>query len=171
MKRQTLIAMALLLSALFTFGGGVALAHGGKGVTVQPLTPKPGEVITVTGDELGASSTVEVRLIGTGVDIDLGEAQANDEGDFTAQFRVPANLAPGNYQIQAKGAELATTEITVVAAGTTESTTSPAMTETPAPPVRERPLGETIGLVTLFGVLAGLGLFFARMKRREPAAS
>jgi len=159
MKRKTLIAMALLLSALFTFGGGVALAHGGKGVTVQPLTPKPGEVITVTGDELGASSTVEVRLIGTGVDIDLGEAQANDEGDFTAQFRVPANLAPGNYQIQ------------VVAAGTTESTTSPAMTETPAPPVRERPLGETIGLVTLFGVLAGLGLFFARMKRREPAAS
>jgi hypothetical protein len=170
MKPKILIAIALLLSALYTFGGGVALAHGGKGVTVQPLTPKPGDVITVTGDELGASSTVEVRLIGTGVDIDLGEAQANDEGDFTAQFRVPADLKPGSYQLQAKGAESATTEITVVAAGSTESTTSATMAEAPATPVRERPLGETIGLVALFGVLAGLGLFFARTVRREPAS-
>jgi hypothetical protein len=170
MKHMTVIALALLLSALFIFGG-VALAHGGKGVTVQPLTPKPGDVITVTGDELGASSTVEVRNIGMGVDIDLGEAEAEGDGDFTAQFRVPANLAPGNYQIQAKGAELATTEITVVAAGTTESTTSLAMAEAPAPLVRERPLGETIGLIALFGVLAGLGLFFARTTRRGPAAS
>ena len=40
-----------------------------------------------------------------------------------------------------------------------------------APPVRERPLWEMIGLVALFGVLAGLGLFFARTARREAAAS
>ena len=45
------------------------------------------------------------------------------------------------------------------------------MAAAPAQPVRERPLSEMIGLVTLFGVLAGFGLFFARMTRREPAAS
>ena len=173
MKHMTVIAMALLLSALFSFGGGVALAHGGTGVTVQPLTPKPGEVITVTGQglsALGAKSQVEVRIIGTGVDIDLGEVEAGADADFTAQFRVPADLKPGTYQLQAKGTETATTEITVVAASA-ESTASQTMAAAPAQPVRERPLSETIGLVTLFGVLAGLGLFFARMKRREPAAS
>jgi len=174
MKRMTVIAMALLLSALYIFGGSVALAHGGKGVTVQPLTPKPGEVLTVKGEGLGAEgakSQVEVRIIGTGVDIDLGEAEAGDDGDFTAQFRVPSDLKPGTYQLQAKGAETATTEITVVAAAGAENTTQSAMAAESVPPVRERPLGETIGLVALFGVLAGLGLFFARMGRREMAAS
>ena len=136
MKHMTVIAMALLLSALFGFGGGVALAHGGKGVAVQPLTPKPGEVITVTGQglsALGAKSQVEVRIIGTGVDIDLGEVEAGADADFTAQFRVPADLKPGTYQLQAKGTETATTEITVVAASA-ESTASQTMAAAPAQP-------------------------------------
>ena len=167
MKRMKLFAALLAVVALALFSAGVALADGGKGVAVQPLTPKPGDVITVKGDLLGPNSTVEVRIIGTGVDIDLGEVQADAEGDFTAQFRVPADLAPGNYQVQAKGAESATTTITVIAASEAEGAMSPAMMEVP---VRERPLWETIGLVALFGVLAGLGLFFARTARREPAA-
>src|SRR5262245_39901053 len=123
MKYMRMIALALLLSALFGFGGRVARAHGDKGVTVQPLTPKPGEVITVKGEGLGAEgakSEVEVRIIGMGVDIDLGEAEAGEDGDFTAQFRVPADLKPGSYQLQAKGAETATIEITVVAAPRSE---------------------------------------------------
>ena len=170
MKRMKLFAALLAVIALATFSAGVALADGGKGVAVQPLTPKPGDVITVKGDLLGPNSTVEVRIIGTGIDIDLGEVQADGEGDFEAQFRVPADLAPGNYQLQATGAESATTTITVLAAGGAESAAamSPAMMEVP---VRERPLWETIGLVALFGVLAGLGLFFARTARREPTAS
>ena len=169
MKRVRLIAMILATVTLALFTSSVALADGGKGVTVQPLTPQPGDVITVKGDLLGPNSTVEVRIIGTGVDIDLGEVQADEEGDFEAQFRVPADLAPGTYQVQATGAESATTEITVVAASGAEGAPamSPAMMEVP---VRERPLSETVGLVALVGVLAGLGLFFARTARREPAA-
>src|SRR5262249_59159025 len=118
----------------------------------------------------GAKSQVEVRIIGMGVDIDLGEAEAGDDGDFRAQFRVPSDLKPGSYQLQAKGAETATIEITVVVASSAEqpaaaaaeppaAAAAPAMSEVP---VRERPLWETIGLVALFGVLAGLGLVFAR---------
>ena len=170
MKRMLLIITWLALVALAALRGEVAVADGARGVAVQPLTPKPGEVITVKGDLLGPNSTVEVRIIGTGVDIDLGEVQADAEGDFEAQFRVPADMAPGNYQLQAKGTEIATTTITVIAASGAEGAAamSPAMMEVP---VRERPLGQTIGLVALFGVLAGLGLFFARTARREPAAS
>lgn len=171
MKRIQVLAMLIALAALVTLGGGgVALADGGKGVTVQPLTPKPGDVITVKGDLLGPNSIVEVRIIGTGVDIDLGEVQADEEGDFTAQFRVPADLAPGTYQVQATGAESATTEITVVAAGPTSSAEMPMDPAMMNVPVRERPLWETIALVALFGALSGLGLFFARTARRELAA-
>ena len=168
MKRMRLIMLTLVATALALVTSGVVLADGGKGVTVQPLTPKPGDVITVKGDLLGSNSEVEVRIIGTGVDIDLGEVQADEEGDFEAQFRVPADLAPGTYQVQAKGAESATTAITVVAASSAagEAAMDPAMMNIPA---RERPLWETISLVALFGLLAGAGLYFARTARREPA--
>lgn len=157
------IALALVLTAR------IAQADGATGVAVQPLTPKPGDVITVKGEVLGADREVEVRLIGAGVDIDLGEVQTDAEGDFTAQFRIPADLTPGSYQIQANGAATVTTAITVVSAPSDTATTpmEPAMM---AAPTRERSLAETIGLVALFGILSGLGLFFARTARREPAA-
>jgi len=38
-------------------------------------------------------------------------------------------------------------------------------------PLREQSLGKKIGLVVLFGALAGLGLFVARTAGREPEAS
>lgn len=159
-----LLAAAIALAALLALNGGVALADGVKNVAVNPLTPRPGDVITVKGGLLGANSTVEVRVIGAGVDIDLGEVTADGEGDFTQQFRLPADLAPGRYQVRAAGAESAATEITVLATGATASATEPGMVE-----ARERPLGQVIGLVALFGVLAGLGLFFARTARGTPA--
>lgn len=168
MKQLYLMTTTLIVATLMLLTSGLALADGGKGVTVQPLTPKPGNIITVKGDLLGSNSVVEVRIVGTGVDIDLGEVQADEEGDFEAQFRVPADLAPGTYQVQANGAEKATTAITVLGVGSTvegETTMDPAMMNVP---VRERPLWGTIALVALFGVLAGTGLFFARTAQRLP---
>lgn len=157
MNRARLLASALVLAILFTLGVGGARAHGGKSVTVQPLTAKPGEVITVKGAGLGNKSTIEVRVIGAGVDVDLGEVQADDTGSFTAQFTLPADLKSGSYQIKAIGAESETTQLTV-AGGAAASATAP-MAEMP---VRTRPLGQAIGLIAFFGVLAALGIFFAR---------
>ena len=171
MKRVALLASLLMAVALFASGSGSALADGGKGVKVKPLQPKPGDVITVQGDLLGPNSTVEVRVIGPGgVNIDLGEVQANDEGDFTAQFTLPANLAVGTYQVQAKGAESATTEITVRGAPAGGGDAGDAQTAE-APVLRSRPRGESIALVVLFGLLAGLGIFFAQTAHRETQAS
>lgn len=166
MQMQRVLAVAIGLVALFIFDGGEALADGTTGVSVQPLTPKPGEVITVKGDLLGENSRVEVRLIGAGVDLDLGEVQADGEGDFTAQFRVPDDLKPGNYQVKAIGAKTATTAITVVGGASAES----ASMEQPAPVLRVRSLPESVGLIALFGALAGLGIFFARTTQQHPSA-
>ena len=165
MKARLLVALLLTFGLIYTFGAGVAWADGAKGVSIQPLTPKPGDVINVKGDLLGANSTVEVRIIGTSVDIDLGEVPADAGGDFSAQFRIPADLQPGNYQVQAKGAESATAEITVIGAGASEAGGMPE----PAPVLRERPFGESLILVALFGLLAAAGIFFARTAHEKPA--
>ncbi len=165
MKRLARLATVLAIAIFVSAGGSVALADGATGVAVQPLTPRPGDVMTVKGDLLGPKSQVEVRVIGAGVDVDLGEIEANDEGDFTGQFRVPADLKPGTYQVRATGAKSATTQITVI--GTAGATMADTMEA--APVLRERPLPEAALLVGLFGVVAALGLVIARTVRPESA--
>ncbi len=165
MKRIMPIATGIATFVLLVFGTGTALADGGNGVVVSPLIPKAGDTITVTGAQLGGNSSVEVRVIGSGVDLDLGETKADTAGAFTAVFRLPVDLKPGSYQVRATGADSATTQITVVG-GSTESPVTP-MAEMP---VRSRPFGQAILLVTIFGVLAGLGLFFARGAREAIAS-
>ncbi|MBI4498060.1 MAG: hypothetical protein HY689_09200 [Chloroflexi bacterium] len=165
MNRRTLLAMVLVLGAL-AVSARLSLAHG-ESVVVQPETPLPGDVITVKGAGLGANRTVELHLIGPGgVDIDFNPAKTDAEGGFTVELRLPTNLAPGAYQLRAVGEEIATADLRVLAPGGTGSPAPAAVVM----PVRERSLGETIGLVALFGVLAGLGLFLARTVR-GPAVS
>lgn len=164
MRRITTVAALLAAAALTLLAGGTALADGGKGVAVKPLQPKPGDVITVKGDQLGANSEVEVRVIGAGgVNVDLGEVKADAAGDFSAEFRLPADLAVGTYQVQARGAETVTTQITVRGAGSASAESEMGQ----APVLRSRPFGQSAILIVLFGVLAGLGIFFAQTARRE----
>lgn len=160
------IVISVIITTLVTTTD--AQADGGRGVTVQPLTPGAGDVITVTGDLLGPNSEVEVLLIGMGVEIDLGEVQADAEGDFSAEFQLPDDLTPGTYVVEATGDESASTQITISGGGTTMPGT---MQEEPV--LRERSLGESIALVTLFGVIAALGILFARFTRRphDPATA
>src|SRR5579883_1203500 len=116
MRYFQLLAIALALGALL-LARGAARADGGTGVVVSPLSPKPGDEITVKADAVGAGTDVEVRLVGRGGDLDLGEFKTDDEGDFTARLRLPADLAPGTYQLRVIGPEPVATSISVVAAG------------------------------------------------------
>ena len=167
MNRSRFLATLLVVGALALVGGGPALADGGKGVAVKPLQPKPGDVITVKGDQLGANSEVEVRVLGPGgVNIDLGEVRADAAGDFTAEFRLPADLAVGVYQVQARGAETVTTQITVRGAGAAGA--DAALGQEPA--LRTRPVGQAAVLVALFGALAALGIIFAQTANRKANA-
>lgn len=113
MKRIASLAAFVSLMVLAASGGGAAGADSHPRISIEPQPARPGDVITVTGAALGAGSTVQVRLLGTDVDIVLGETQADDSGSFTAQFQVPDGLAPGVYTVQAAGAETATTDLTV----------------------------------------------------------
>ncbi len=155
---------ALAFFALRMFTSGTALADGATGVAVQPLTPQPGGIITVKGDLLGPNREVEVRIIGTNVNIDLGEVETDAEGDFTAEFRVPDDLPAGTYQVQVTGDTTATTSISVVDVGTVQ------IGPMSQPALRQRPPGESILLVTIFGVLAAAGIFLAQTANRRSAA-
>jgi hypothetical protein len=169
MRGRILIVSTLGL-ALLALAPGLALAHGEKGVTVKPLTARADQIVTVNGELLGPDSEVEVRIIGSGMDERLGEAQASEEGDFTKEFRLPPDLEPGSYQIRATGKESATTQITVTGgpAGTGKGEEPGAMAEEPQ--IERRPLGQAILLVGFFGVLAAAGLFSARMATRHKGA-
>lgn len=165
MKR--FVAFVLGLGLGFAALSG-ARADGVKGVTVAPLSPRPGETITVKGDLLGPNSTVSVTLAGPRGEVKLGQVKANAEGDFRTSFRLPADVGAGAYVLRVVGRERAETALTITN-GADASAATPAMQ--PAPTLRERPLGESLVLVGVFGAVAGLGLLIAGSARRgEPHA-
>lgn len=167
MKPVGFFAPLLAAASVILLSGSAALADGGKGVAVRPLQPRPGDVITVKGDQLGANREVEIRVVGAGgVNVDLGEVQADAAGDFTAEFRLPTDLAVGTYQVQARGAETVTAQITVRGTGATSADAEMGQ----APVLRTRPRGESIVLVAIFGVLAGIGILFAQTAHRKASA-
>lgn len=115
MLRRTLILAGALLLA---FAPGVASAqtYGGATVSVSDTTVVPGQEITVTA--CCFSGSVEFAIAGRA----LGNAVAGLDGNVSAVVRIPADLAPGTYQLTATGFSLAdfpdeltaTTNITVV---------------------------------------------------------
>ena len=167
--RARILMVSTLVLALLALAPTVALAHGEKGVTVKPLTARADQIVTVNGELLGPNSEVEVRIIGSGMDERLGEAQADEEGDFTKEFRLPPDLEPGSYQITATGKESATTQITISGgpAGTETGAGKGAGAMGTEPEIERRPLGQAVLLVAIFGALAAAGLYFARTATRH----
>jgi len=78
-------------------------------------------------------------------------------GDLTARVRLPTALTPDTCLVRVIGPVPVAASINLVAAGGVG--TSIVSLTVAEPPIRQRPPGKAIGLVTLFGILAGL--FFA----------
>lgn len=151
---------ALIVGVVFLSSGALALGHGAA-LTVQPASARPGDTITLTGEDMGASRDVDVKLAGTGVDVKLGHADTDEDGAFTEDFKLPGDLRPGQYVVSAEGEETVTADLTIVtgAAGAAgEAMTGAA----PAFEPRARPFEQVLALVVVFGVLSGIGLFLAR---------
>jgi hypothetical protein len=169
----TLAAILALVTAA-TVGATQALAHG-QSVAADPSSAAPGATISVKGEQLGGNRDVPVVLIGMGKEIPLGTARTTPQGAIDAQFSLPKDLAPGTYALRAKGKEDADTDFTVAAMPSMTSgqmgqvtTATTATTAAPEIPVRARPVGELVGLIAVFGLLAGLGLFAAQATRERP---
>jgi len=61
----------------------------------------PGGVVDIRGVSFGMDDIVSLSLIGTDVDITLGEVTANAEGDFTYIAVLPVELVEGAYYFRA----------------------------------------------------------------------
>ena len=159
------LVSALAFIGLFTLGAPVASAHGGEGLTVTPSTAMPGDTVKVHAEAVAQpNGDVDLHLVSTsGIETDLGSFKADDTGDMDADVKLPTTLAPGAYQLKALGSTTLSTDLTITAASSGSAATTPTGTTITFTP---RPLGETIALVALFGVLAGAGLFLARSIRR-----
>ena len=171
---RTTAALVMLMATL-AIGSGTAWAHG-QSVSVDPASARPGDTITIVGKELGGNRDVGIVLMGMGKEVVLGTTKATPQGEISAQMTLPAELAPGSYQLRAKGKEDADADLAIMPAMPSSMSMSSTVTSA-APPAapefapRDRSLIETAALVALFGVLAGVGLFFARTahERVQPA--
>ena len=178
LMQRIAVFSALLAMSSIPFVGDTALAHGDKEVTVAPLTPRAGDTITVQGGGIGENRDIEIHVVGLGTDVDLGELQAADDGDFSGQLQLPATVKPGVYQVRAIGEDTLEAQVTIAGAlsgtstqaTTTQSSTAATMAADPAETAKQRPLGEAAILVAIFGFVAALGLVFARTAHREPAS-
>jgi hypothetical protein len=61
----------------------------------------PGEVIDVRGVSFDMDEPVTLTLLGSGVEIPMGEALSNAEGDFLQILVLPEDLVEGTYYIRA----------------------------------------------------------------------
>lgn len=170
MRRVTRFTLSFALAALFSIGfAGMALAHGGPGITITPDTVMPGDTCSVTAAEVSSpGGDITITVIGNGVNAVLPMQKASDDGDFEGKVTIPSNLVPGSYQLQVKGDKGTLTgdfDVSGGAAGASMAGTSQAVA--PAIVIRERPLGETVLLAAIFGVLAGAGLLFALTATRR----
>jgi hypothetical protein len=169
----THITLGFVLAVLLSLGlAGIAFAHGGPGITITPTSAMPGDTVAVTAAEVSSpNGDVTITIIGNGVNTVLPMQKASDDGDFEGNITIPSTLVAGSYQVQVTGDKASLTgDIDISAAPGSDQPASTATTTSPAFQPRERPLLEVIGLVALFGVLAGAGFFFARTARQHPAA-
>ena len=82
----------------------VAAALANPTVVVEPTNVDPGDVITVTGTDLGDTIAVPIHLIASdGSELTVWTAQTDETGGFTVQVLVPHFVQFGTYQVHADG--------------------------------------------------------------------
>lgn len=155
--------VALLMAVLLALTPASGLAHGGElELSVSPSDIAAGEEVTVEGEGFAANATLELRLTGPNGDAPLGDATANDEGEFTQTVRIPGDVVPGLYLTRAETPDQeASAELTVGAmAGMPEPITDGA-------PERDRSMiWQTVAVVLFLG-LGVLGFALMRAADRR----
>ncbi|HID54076.1 MAG TPA: hypothetical protein EYP41_18815 [Anaerolineae bacterium] len=168
MKKQLLLIL-ILLSALALMPAGLALAHGGPEIVVEPTIVPAGGEITITGSEMEEGELFLITLEGMTDSILLGEADAVEEGGeggFEVTFIVPLDTPPGAYTVRAAtDEETALVEITITPP-TDEASDEPVTIQEPSGELhdldRSKPVIQVIGVVIAALVSLGLGFWLVR---------
>jgi len=96
------IVSVAIVAALSLFVVSSASAHNTQPrVEIGLERLHPGEVVDVRGVSFGMDDSVTLTLIGSTIEVSLGEIIANAEGDFTYIAVLPADLVEGIYYFRA----------------------------------------------------------------------
>jgi hypothetical protein len=101
MKFRTIVSVAIILAhSLFVVR--VASAHNmTPRVEISLERLHPGEVVDVRGVSFEMDEPVTLTLLGSGVEIPLGEILSSGEGEFLYIAALPTDLAEGSYYFRA----------------------------------------------------------------------
>lgn len=80
---------------------GISAHEGGPQLYLDHYNALVGQTLTVNGANLGTDLVVQIMLVSNDATVFLGEALCDGHGDFTKEFILPSNLAPGIYTVQA----------------------------------------------------------------------
>jgi LPXTG-motif cell wall-anchored protein len=157
--RKALTALALA-AAFAVFVGPAALAQeyppSGENLTVSDSRVVRGQSITISGGGAEPGATVEILIAGQVV----ATTTADEDGNFSATFTIPAGLEVGTYTITAvsNGVVLSTLEVVVTGSGSTTSGDLPFTGSSTLPGI-----GIGIGLIALGSSL----LLLSRRRRNQ----
>lgn len=190
--RDTVVAgIALLFAASAAAGlphgpvspmhGSVGLAHEEAVLRSSQTSVAAGSSMELSGSDFAGAESYQLRLLGVLDEYDIGEVEAESSGVFSLRLAVPAEVAPGAYQVVAVASDgdvVARLDVTILAApagGTTGTTaTDHAMRDQAEPAARHDDIqierdrsGVEWGMIGLvIGLAGGIGL---GMVRRTPA--
>jgi hypothetical protein len=83
--------------------GGVAFAHGGRRLVVEPPVAAPGGTLSVHGSVLWSDQPVTVVLLAIdGTMWSLGDTVTSGNGDLEASVALPEGLPDATYSILAR---------------------------------------------------------------------
>jgi hypothetical protein len=159
----------------------VALAHEEAVLRSSQTSVAAGSSIELSGSDFAGTESYQLRLLGVLDEYDVGRVEADSSGVFSHQLAVPAEVAPGAYQVVAVASDgdvVARLDVTVLAAaagGTTGTMAADhAMGDQAGPAARHDDIqierdrsGVEWGMIGLvIGLAGGIGL---GMVRRTPA--
>src|ERR671922_1392514 len=106
MTRRARLAYVILWVAFLCLSAGrfapAALAHDGPPrLILNKFQFAPGEVLELSGANLGTDLALTVELVANNSVITLGQAVCDGHGDFTQTFALPPDLPVGAYTVRA----------------------------------------------------------------------
>lgn len=164
----------MLIGAFAAVALAAAPAAAQYNITATPDPVLPGGTVTVTGDLCAAGAEVTVTLAPAATQraldepIQVGSGQANEDGEYSIDVQIPADLDPGTYDLVVFCDGLFVESVQITVAGPQVPTTQPPTGGDDL--VRTGSNLNGLGLMGAGLLLGGGIVLFATRERRHAAA-
>lgn len=101
MHFRNILACVIVVALSFCTVGTVSAHSTQPRVEISKERLSPGEVIEIRGVSFDMDEPVTLTLLGSGVEIPMGESLSDGEGEFLQILVLPEDLAAGTYYFRA----------------------------------------------------------------------